>query len=111
MINQNFMIASRALNANHTQKQTILVLGFMVLFSGVIIYRIYKIADKQLSEKNDLIKRNDNLNFVNANLNEANGRLNAEVLYHIEQNAAIAADKNKEAASESGAVATQIKQA
>lgn len=105
------MIVSEALYTKHTQKQTILVLGFMVLFSGVIIYRIYKIAEEKIAENRDLIKRNDNLNFVNANLSKTNRSLNAEVLYHIELNASIAADKKKEATSESGAVATQNNQA
>lgn len=93
MINENYKIISEALYTTHTQKQTIIVLGLMLLISGGIIYRLYKIAEEQIADNNDLIKRNDNLNFVNANLSKTNRSLNAEVLYHIELNASIAADK------------------
>lgn len=66
MINQNFMIASRALNANHTKNQTIITLGLMLLASGGLIYHLYKIAEEQLAEKNDLKKQNDFLSAVRA---------------------------------------------
>lgn len=105
------MIASRALNANHTKNQTIIVLGLMLLASGVVIYKIYKVAEEQIAENNDLLKHNDNLNLVNANLNMANRRLNDEVLYYIGQIATIVADKKKEAAYNAGVLATQNKQA
>jgi len=111
MINENFMIVSEALYKKHTQKQTIIVLGLILLVSGGIIYRLYNIAEEQNADNNDLIKRNHNLSFVNANLNKAKERLNAEVLYYIDQNVALIADKKKEATSKLGKQVTQNNQA